>query len=256
MKRNRFFWQIPFAWRAVFKRYLLSGSSPHEHPRARGYSLEADLKKLFKQAIPKNPVIFDVGANLGQSAESYIAEFRSCEIFCFEPVDSSFGFLSRRVNSCPQISLHKLAFGAEDGWATIEDKKLSGSNRIVEDINPATTGFPTVKVRRGDNFCDNYGLHEIFILKIDTEGYDLEVLKGFSRMLEQQAAAFVQIEASMAPENKHHVSAQQFTDHLYPLGYRLFGIYDQWAGREGQLRRANLVYVAKKYLESLEKAGH
>jgi hypothetical protein len=50
----------------------------------------------------------------------------------------------------------------------------------------------------GDSFCEEHGIERIDFLKIDTEGLDLRVLRGFDRMLGSGAVEVVQFEYGLA----------------------------------------------------------
>ena len=89
-------------------------------------------------------------------------------------------------------------------------------------------------------------LSTIDLLKIDTEGADLSVLKGSQIALQAGAIKVLQVESSMSPTNVRHVAFDEFNKFLGPFGYFLYGVYEQTSEfRTGQqhLRRANLVYV-------------
>jgi hypothetical protein len=51
---------------------------------------------LKKKIIKKNPVIFDVGANQGQSIKKYRNIFKNSKIHSFEPVSSAFDIMNNR----------------------------------------------------------------------------------------------------------------------------------------------------------------
>ena len=97
--------------------------------------------------------------------------------------------------------------------------------------------------------CQAESINYIDILKIDTEGFDIEVLKGASTMLKANQISFIQVEAGMNPHNKLHIPLQQFVDYLTPYGYVLFGIYEQhleWTG-EKRLSFSNPVFISEKH---------
>ncbi len=72
-------------------------------------------------------------------------------------------------------------------------------------------------------------------MKIDTEGYDLEVLRGAESLLTHQRVDLVQVEAGMNRDNHRHVTFILLTEYLERFNYRLFGIYNQsgeWPARQ------------------------
>ena len=101
-----------------------------------------------------------------------------------------------------------------------------------------------VSVRTGDDFLAETGLPELDLLKIDTEGHDLQVLIGFTAALDRKAIRFLQVEAGMNATNLRHVPIQHFMQFLEPLGYHLYRIIGQMQEWDGPaiLRRADLIF--------------
>ena len=98
------------------------------------------------------------------------------------------------------------------------------------------------------------GIKHIDYLKIDTEGYDLEVIKGASDLLSRNAISFIEVEVSMNPNNTFHVSLEEVKKHLGQNNYFLFGLYEQvleWKIKAPVLRRCNALFIsgalAKQY---------
>jgi hypothetical protein len=84
-----------------------------------------------------------------------------------------------------------------------------------------------------DEFAKSERIWQIDLLKIDTEGYDLEVLRGATRLLAEGAIKFVIAEVGFSPGDNRHVLFDDVRSLLIPFGYRLFGIYNQQLERSG-----------------------
>lgn len=209
----------------------------------RGFDLCFDLSKLMQPVV-----IFDVGANVGQSAEHYLSWFPDAEIYCFEPSRQSAAELRKRLNE--RVRLFEIAFSSHSGTARLAHTGTSDTFRIAE------VGEEEITVHTVDEFCREHGIETIDFLKIDTEGHDLEVLKGAEAMLQQGKIAAVQVEAGMSPENDLHVPFDVFKQRLEAASYRLFGIYDQvqeWPTRQRHLRRANPVFLHESLLHDWDQ---
>jgi len=193
-------------------------------------------------------VVFDVGANVGQSALSYVREFPRAEIFSFEPVAATFQELVTATRQFPRVHPYKLGMGREPGEAIINVNPISRMSSIglsrPED-HPETITLETIA-----GFVEKHRLGTIDFLKIDTEGFDLEVLAGAAPLLHQQKVRFVQSECEPVLRTKQFVNFSALADFLADFGYGLFGVYEQqpeWDGRN-MLSYWNALFVCKELI--------
>lgn len=119
-----------FARRLMFRhrfRAFLPGRVP------RGCLLEIDLVRLFEIQHRQLRVIFDVGANVGQTAKQFSRFFPVASIHSFEPVAGTFDALRTNVQRLKNVTPHKLAIGAKEGKVRMEILPQSEWNRVVRD---------------------------------------------------------------------------------------------------------------------------
>ncbi len=224
----------------------------------RGYSVFLDLRDSFPSFEPA--VILDVGANVGQSAEVFLREYPAAKLHCFEPVAASFHALRDALaERAGQVELHQCAMGAQRGRASIT---TSGTGTCATMMTPATREYRQsegVRVDTLDEFCADAGIERIDYLKIDTEGNDLNVLRGGERLLADGVPAVVEVEAGMHPANALHVPLEELKAHLQVYGYRCFGIYEpvaEWTTGEPFLRRVNAAFIAPSlYRQPVERGS-
>jgi FkbM family methyltransferase len=187
--------------------------------------------------------IFDVGANVGQSAIKFRSAFPSARIYCFEPVKSTFTDLLQKVGDDNLTSCFPLAMGRERARQNIYHTQHSTTNSLIKP--ELSLGEEAVEVDTVDDFSRDNHIDRIDLLKIDTEGFDLEVLHGAKYMLNSDKIAFVLIEVGFHPFDARHVLFDHARDFLVSNGFRLFGIYDQtleWSG-EPNVRFANACFI-------------
>lgn len=190
--------------------------------------------------------IFDVGANVGQSALEYVRQFPAADILCFEPIAATFTTLSKRIAGT-NARAYQLALSDRDGGAQMRVNANSELSSLDEG------GNETVQLRTLDSFCAAEGVDHISLLKIDTEGHDLAVLRGAKGMLSRATIDIVQVEAGMNPGNNVHVPFDALRTELERHGYRLFGIYSQvreWPTRQPQLRRTNPAFISPNVIDA------
>lgn len=185
------------------------------------------LVESIKRTSPGfNPAtIFDVGANTGQSADYFLKTFPQARIQCFEPASTTFETLSQAFASEPRVTMNRLALDHQDREVRFLAIKESTGNRIISS-SESFLETETVSAIRGDRFCRDKSIGKIDILKVDTEGNDLNVLVVFVGMLQGKKVGYIQVECTTSPDNHFHVQLTSFMNFLNPFGYRLFGLFE------------------------------
>jgi FkbM family methyltransferase len=219
---------------------------------ARGVNVFHDIEYLLPAYTMG--VIFDVGANVGQSARNYLRLFPLALVFCFEPASASFEELEKRTRHLGAKCYH-LALSSGIGTSTLLSAGTDTMNRLLDSSEAAVADAPTetVAVTTLTEFCLSHGVQHISYLKIDTEGRDLDVLKGGKRLLAEQAIDFIEVETGVNSENHYHVPFETVKSFLEPRGYSLFGLYEQceeWPTQAVHLRRVNSVYISRRLIEA------
>jgi FkbM family methyltransferase len=202
-----------------------------------------DVRTAFPQ---RTGTIFDVGANIGDTVTAFRRAFPAAPILAFEPVAQTFAVLKDAFRDDPQVQVFQQALGEAEGLESMTAHRTSGANRIVRcETALASVATEIVPVVTGDAVCAEHGIDRVFFLKVDTEGHDLAVLKGFSNMIARGQIDIIQVEAGMNPTNELHVDLGEFRSLLEPQGYYLFNIYNQ-VRQKGRhfLRRCNPVFVS------------
>jgi FkbM family methyltransferase len=152
--------------------------------------------------------VFDVGANRGQFGDQLRDIGYTGNIVSFEPVRAHFEVLSKRAAAQPPWKAFRYALGSQNGQAEInvnEDDVLTSF--LPTTTGPTSTlprnrvvGKETVEVRRLDSIFDECmaGIaSRRLYLKLDTQGFDLEALRGADGVLEKFLGA--QSEVSFIP---------------------------------------------------------
>lgn len=192
----------------------------------RGTDLLQDIKRTFgPAAVQSFHTVFDVGANTGQSAHQFVAEFPHATIYCFEPVQESFDALVRNTKQHPNVKPFRFALDAEEGETPIYIGKESTLASVV--FKDEQCRMELVHTTTIDTFCSEHKIAAIDLLKIDAEGAELLVLGGARRMMENKKVAFVQAEACLENKEGRFVPAHGIIKLLAPYGFEVFGIYDQ-----------------------------
>lgn len=207
-----------------------------------GTIIANDLEKYFTGFAFKT--VFDVGANVGQSALKYIKQFPQSEIYCFEPVEKTFKELQKNVGVYSNVHTYNMAFGKEASVLEMVIHDDSCINSFVNIWNEKN--LQAIPVHTLAEFTRQQKIDRINFLKIDTEGFDLNVLIGAQDLLERKAIDIIQVECGFN-DNKIQVNIMEFQHYLEKFDYALFGIYDQQTTFCGDpwLLMGNAIFVRK-----------
>ena len=151
---------------------------------------------FFKNKFNNNfSVLIDVGAHHGETVNLFNKVFKIKSIISFEPSPRNYNELFKKNKNVKNLKMFNLALGTEKKIINFKDHfetQSSTINEINEEseyskkkfffLNPFNSkkkiNIINVKMDRLDNFLKQIDIKEIDILKIDTEGYDFNVIKG------------------------------------------------------------------------------
>jgi FkbM family methyltransferase len=206
-----------------------------------------DIDRRFGRAAIE--VVFDVGANIGQSALTYSREFPKAEIYSFEPVSATYSILAAQTKSLPRVHCFHLGMGPEAGQSVIHVASDSRKSSML--LERPEDHSETVAVETIAGFARKQGLKRIDFLKVDTEGFDLKVLEGAAPLLRRRQVGFIQIECQPMhrPADEHSfVDFHSLVEFLGGFGYQLFGVYEQqpeWDGRN-RIMFWNAIFIGEQ----------
>lgn len=163
---------------------------------------EKEVIKYLKMRISKdaNPVIFDVGANIGDySKEVFSVLGENVKLHCFEPSKEAFATLEENLKNYKNIKLYNFGFGEKNKNAVLySNKKGSGLaslyDRKLEYHDIKMDKQEETIIRRLDDFCRENRIEHIDFLKLDIEGNEFNALRGASDLIMSSAIDFIQFE--------------------------------------------------------------
>jgi FkbM family methyltransferase len=171
-------------------------------------------------------LVLDVGANHGLYAKVVRTLAPQATIHAFEPHPRTYRHL-RRLGDAHRIETHELALSDQDGEFELFDfadeegsTQASLSRDAVALFNRGVVSH-RVTVTTVDSFVAQHGIDRISLLKIDTEGRDLTVLRGARRTIARGAVDMIQFEFSRASVGTR-TFLRDFFDEL--AGYEIFRI--------------------------------
>ena len=187
----------------------------------RGENAWLDAADLIPGGIA---TIFDVGANVGQTSLELSGLFPEASIWAFEPVASTFAMLEANTGQLTKTQRFPLALNDVPGEAEIHLQPDSGWNSLRKNLDRGL-GRTTIRLETLDRFCHLHEIRHINLLKTDTEGNDLAVLKGGAGMLESGAVDAIVCEVGFYAADLGHSNFTDLLAWLQPRSFQFFGLY-------------------------------
>lgn len=165
----------------------------------RGYEHAFD-DALFS-TLREGDCVWDVGANVGYYTKRFGAAVGSAgQVVAFEPFPDTIVRLRANLEGIENCRLETIALGAEEGTISMQagGDDLGATNRIVEG---AGEGVP-IKIRTGDSLVADGHLPVPTVLKIDVEGFELDVLLGMEELIANPRvrALFIEVHFGLLAE--------------------------------------------------------
>lgn len=194
--------------------------------------------------------VLDVGANSGQYARQLRKEGYQGRIVSFEPLSAAYRALSEAATGDTAWETHHCALGRTPGTAQINVAGNSWSSSLLpmlpshSDAAPESVyvGQETIEVRRLDDVVPGLCPPESAIfMKVDTQGFTMEVLQGAQSSLARIVA--LQVELSLVPLYGGEPLIGEVLTFLYGQGYVLVQLEPEFTNEEGVQLQVNGLLV-------------
>ena len=212
-----------------------------------GVDVEVDLARL--ETEEPFTTIFDVGGNFGQSALKFARAFPEATVLSFEPVPDSFRQHVSRTAKMPNVQAFNFGFGDAPGRLQIQIQPDSQGNSLASKSSGG--GALEVRLETVDAFATEKGIKQIDLLKIDVEGFELQVLQGASRMLRHGAVRHIFAECVFAPDMVHpHTDFFELNRVLSGFGFCIVAFYGESLRLADGCALGNVLFSLKSRLPS------
>lgn len=192
-----------------------------------GYDSSVDMRRLCGSI--HRPVIFDAGANDGKTVCSFRDNFVDPTIHAFEPGRTTFTILQQNTTGIPNLFLNNCALGSQAGHADFVENSLSDMSSILEpsiECKGTIQNRYPVDVTTLDDYCAERNIPAIDILKSDTQGFDLEVIKGGKNLLANQNIHLIYMEITFCDMYKGLPRTDDILRFLFDHGFSLVSFYE------------------------------
>ena len=166
---------------------------PKYFPQDAGSLNLADVRKLLTR---DNPLILEIGSNIGQSTIELVTAFPHATVICFEPEPRANAQFKQNVTS-PNVTLFEMAIGSingtisfnqSDGDGIYKDWNQSGSikaPKLLKNLWPDVKFESKIEVPivRLDNFTAQNGIEMVDFIWADVQGAEGDLIRGGERTL-------------------------------------------------------------------------
>lgn len=187
-------------------------------------------ENLFENVLSKNKIntVFDVGASRGNYAIMVRRYFPKAKIYSFEPHTESFQILKEKADK-HNLKVFNIGLSSKSGksklWDYIKEDKTTNLTfpsiykEVIKDVHRKKARSQTIKLTTIEMFAKKNKIKQIDLLKVDTEGNELNILKGASSMIDRKKIKVIQFEF-----NEMNVVSKVFIRDFIKLlsGYKLF----------------------------------
>ncbi len=200
----------------------------------RRFSVEQSENARFISMLRTHNVnlIFDVGANAGQFGVLLREIGFDGKIISFEPLSDARESLQNISRNDPlwQIAL-QTAIGEENGEIEIQIAGNSHSSSVLDMLDTHVRAAPDSKyigkekvaLRKLDSIAPDYmDSNSIAFIKIDTQGYETQVMNGAKKLMSQIVG--LQVEISLVPLYKGQCLFDEMLKKLKNDGFELWSI--------------------------------
>lgn len=223
--------------------------------------------RLFKKFLKGGTRFLDVGAHYGIYSLICAKQSKKNEVISIEPVKENFQILNKNIkaNNFANIKSHNIAISNKAGEAELFVANASDSSGL--DKHPNTKTIFKRKVRT-DTIDNIVGEGKIDIIKIDTEGHEMPVLKGMMKTIKNNPNLKLFIEFNPKCLTASNTSPNDFLKQLLNYKFDIFLINDQqnkiyklrndtdWEGLMDVKSYANLLCVPKESLNYVYVFSH
>jgi FkbM family methyltransferase len=145
---------------------------------------EYSLARLPDRQPPRT--VLDIGANVGLFALYMKLAHPQAVIHCYEPVPSTLALLTRNIGSLGDIHVHPYALAKQAGEAEMHlHRRNTGQHSLYKiERGDVYGGVIRIPCRSAAAEFDALGQDSIDVLKIDTEGCELEILESLGERVE------------------------------------------------------------------------
>lgn len=206
----------------------------------------------------KVKIVFDIGANIGRTIARYRQLFPEAVIYGFEPFEKSYSVIFQTYKNCKLIKPFKLAVANSVGRKrffcsneSVMNSLLPLSSRSSMLSNATNSAVVEVETTTLDVFCEENGIKQVQILKMDIQGGELLALEGSVNLLGKGAIEIIYVEVNFNEIYDHQAYFHDISRFLMDHQYYLYGLYNVAYSPAGPIGWADAIFISPQILKTL-----
>ena len=213
---------------------------------------------FLKAVENKTLSMVDVGGHRGETLAAMVKNVGQFSYQAFEPNPDSFKALMDYANTIKddvrKIDIYNAAVGAEDGSVEFHVTQGTAVSGILKPVDGLSERVPSgdhiieqsiqCDLMKIDSLEDVVAGNVFDLLKIDTEGFDLEVMKGAEKALRNGQFKAVLSEAFFVPYRDQQAYFWDLASYMQSMGYHFVNLYDCRDTTQGRLYTGNALWLS------------
>jgi FkbM family methyltransferase len=178
-------------------------------------------------SLPAEPVLFDIGSNIGTWTLLAKSVLPAAIVHAFEPLPDHVLAFQKNCVSLEGVYLHQYCAGNEDATGTLNVSSFSDSSSLLdatplefEHFNIRKQKEEQVEIKKITNLISDKTLPVPDIIKLDIQGFELEALKGTGEHLGE--VRYIICEVSFKEYYHKQALFLDIANYLHGYGFQLF----------------------------------
>lgn len=230
-------------------RFVLEKMDWHERMSFLAMKSEAALARIIARGITVNTVV-DIGASTGVWSEATMPYFPNAKYLLVEAQKTHENELKRFVAAHPNAQYVLKAAGEKAGTIYFDDTEAFGGQSMNERTSEKLTEVPVSSI---DEETASRGLPGPYLLKFDVHGFELPILRGAERTLQNTSVLIMECyNFDIAPGS---LLFHDMCGHLHDLGFRVADISEPlWRPKDRMLWQMDIFFVRADRPEFQDKS--
>lgn len=174
--------------------------------------------------------VLDIGASIGCASLMFSIYYPEAIVYAFEPSPNAYNFLQLNTHALPNVRCFNYGLYNKNCRAKLHAGEQASVTSSIVHGPDNSSGFEMVELRKASSFIADGEIGRILMVKLDTEGAEVPILRDIAPLLDR-------VEAIML---EYHSERDRLE-----IDQLLAGRFSLISGKISHAHRGNLVYLSK-----------